>query len=271
MSGLDLQRARVALRDRSVSDVLDLALRFLAVEARAYGAVALLSLAPFAALALAAGALLGWRWSWAIALPLAMLAETPFTVLASRLVFAGEVDARDVVRAALRDAPRVALVRLASLAALALGLLALAIPGLWLAAITSLLPEVLLLERSSAGGAFARSQRLAASATSEVIIGVLALGAIPIASVLLADVAGRALLGELLQLRPPPSIWSEGGGVLATLGLFAQVPYRATARLFLYLDVRTRAEGWDVQTRFAAIAARARPEEARRAARLGSA
>ena len=52
-------------------------------------------------------------------------------------------------------------------------------------------------------------------------------------------------------------MWTEGGGVLATLGLFAAVPYLATARFFLYLNVRTRAEGWDIQTRFAAIAARA--------------
>jgi hypothetical protein len=45
------------------------------------------------------------------------------------------------------------------------------------------------------------------------------------------------------------------------LGLFAQVPYLATARFFLYLNVRTRAEGWDIQTRFAAIAARAAADE----------
>ena len=31
---------------------------------------------------------------------------------------------------------------------------------------------------------------------------------------------------------------------------------RATTRFFVYLDVRTRAEGWDIQTRFAALARR---------------
>ncbi|CAN5747553.1 hypothetical protein BH11MYX4_BH11MYX4_30880 [soil metagenome] len=34
------------------------------------------------------------------------------------------------------------------------------------------------------------------------------------------------------------------------------IPYVATARFFIYLNVRTRVEGWDVQTRFAALAAR---------------
>ena len=47
----------------------------------------------------------------------------------------------------------------------------------------------------------------------------------------------------------------------------AFVPYAATVKFLLYLNVRTRAEGWDVQTRFAALARRAEADaEAREAA-----
>ena len=52
--GLDTPRARVAFRDRSVSDVLDLALRFLVVQGRTYAKVALGSLVPLSAISLAA-------------------------------------------------------------------------------------------------------------------------------------------------------------------------------------------------------------------------
>ncbi len=262
--GLDLLHARVAFRDRSLSDVLDLALRFVVVHGRAYAWVALGAVAPLLAIALAAGWLLGWGAAWAVALPLALVAEVPFTILASRLVFEDEVSARAVLRSALRDAPRVVFARLLGAALSLVGLTVLVVPGVWLATIFMFLGEVMLLERASISQAFGRAQRLATSDVADGLLGVVVLGLVPIAGVLLADIAGRTIVGELLQFRPPPALWSAGGGVLPLLGLFAQVPYLATARFFLYLNVRTRAEGWDIQTRFAAIATRAseRAEEA---------
>jgi putative flippase GtrA len=256
-SGLDVLHARVAFRDRSVSDVLDLALRFLVVHGRVYGKVALGSIVPLALISLLAGWRLGWAMGWLVAIPLAIVAEIPFTVLASRLVFQDEVHARDVLKAALSDGPRVAFVRALGAALVAVGLTALFVPGMWLATIFLFLGEVMLLERASVTQAFSRAQRVASSAASEVLVATLVLALVPIGGVLLADIAGRAVLGELLQFRPPQPLWTEGGSALATLGLFAQVPYLATARFFLYLNVRTRAEGWDIQTRFAAIATRA--------------
>jgi hypothetical protein len=59
-------------------------------------------------------------------------------------------------------------------------------------------------------------------------------------------------------------LWSSGWSTLAAFGLFAQVPYVATARFFLYLNTRTGAEGWDIQTRFAGLAARMERERAER-------
>ncbi len=258
--GIDLLHARVAFRDRSLSDVLDLALRFVVVHGRAYGWVALGSIVPLLGASLVAGWLVGWGAAWAVALPLALVVEVPFTILASRLVFEDEVFARAVLVAALRDAPRVVFVRVLAAALVAVGMFALFVPGFWLATIFLFLGEVILLERATVGQAFGRAQRIASSAVSDVLLGLVVLGLVPIGAVLLADIAGRAVVGELLQFRPPRPIWSAGGGVLPILGLFVQVPYLATARFFLYLNVRTRAEGWDIQTRFAAIAARASGE-----------
>ena len=258
--GLDLLRARVAFRDRSLADVLDLALRFVVVHGRAYALVALGAIVPLLGISLVAGALMGWTVSWTVALPLALVAEVPFTILASRLVFEDHVSARAVLGAALRDAPRVIFVRAIAAALVALGLSVFIVPGIWLATIFFFLGEVMLLERGSIGQSFGRAQRVASSATSDMLVAVLVLALIPFAGVLLADIAGRTVLGELLQFRPPRPLWTAGGGVLPMFGLFAQVPYLATARFFLYLNVRTRAEGWDIQTRFAAIAARARDD-----------
>jgi hypothetical protein len=40
---------------------------------------------------------------------------------------------------------------------------------------------------------------------------------------------------------------------LALLGLFWVVPYLATAKFLLYIDLRTRKEGWDLQLKLAAF------------------
>ncbi|HVH43588.1 MAG TPA: hypothetical protein VM925_14635 [Labilithrix sp.] len=258
--GLDLLRSRVTLRDRSVADVMDLALRFVVVHGRAYALVALGSLVPVAALSLLAGWKLGWGVSWAISIPLAIVAEIPFTVLASRLVFQERVRARDVLRAAAVEVPRILFGRLLSAVLIAFGFFALLIPSFFLAAISLFAGEVMLLERASMVQAFGRSQRIAWSAMSDVVLALIVLGLVPVASVFITDIAGRSLIGEVLQFRPPPPVWNDYGSALAMLGLFVQVPYLTTARFLLYLNIRTREEGWDIQTRFAAIAAHAHDE-----------
>ncbi len=261
---LDLLRARVVFRDRSASDVLDLALRFVAVHGRPYAKVGLASVVPLAVVSLAAGHLLHPFTAWVVAATLAAVAEIPFTVLASRLVFQDDVRAADVLRAALRDAPRVLAMRAIVLVIVLLGLGVFVIPGVWLAALFLFTSEVVLLERSHVAGGLGRSQWLGSNAMSEALIGVLVTTLVPVGAALFADVTGRAAIGELLQFRPPHPVWSSGWSTLAAIGLFVQVPWVATARFFLYLNIRTRTEGWDIQTRFAGLAARMERERAER-------
>ena len=85
----------------------------------------------------------------------------------------------------------------------------------------------------------------------------LLLGLAPAATAMLADVAGREVLQSIFEVKPPPSMFRVGGSWLALLGWWATLPLLASARFFVYLDIRTRTEGWDIQTRFAEIAARA--------------
>lgn len=254
--GLDIGQARVRFRDRSVLDVLDLSLRFMTEHGLSYAKVALVTILPPLLVSIGAGYTLGWGAGWLIALCLAAAAQPAFTVLASRLVFEDGVRVREVLGATLRDAPRVLFVRLIAFLGIVTGLLFLLVPGVWLAVIFSYTSEVLLLERGGIGQSFSRSQRVASSGVGDALLGLVFLVGLWALSVNLADIAGRALIGELLQFRPPAPYWTSGGGALAMIGVFAAIPYLATARFFLYLNVRTRAEGWDIQTRFAALAAR---------------
>jgi hypothetical protein len=258
---LDVLRARVAFRDRAFLDVMDLALRFVAANARLYAKLAFVALVPGALVTIGVARLWGWSAGWIVAVLLSFIVQLPFTVLASRLVFQKHVSARVVLAAAVREVARVTAMRLAWLVVIALGS-TMVLPGLWLGAIFLYVDEIMVLERSPIVAAFGRSQRLATSSMGESFAATAMVLGVPLVAVLMADIGGRALLGELLQLRAPQPVWVEGASVLGLLGWFGVIPYVTTARLFAYLNIRTRAEGWDIQTRFAAIAARAEQDEA---------
>jgi len=251
---LDVLHARVALRERSLWDVFDLAVRFVSVHARPYALTALAALLPPFAITLLIARAGGWLLAWIAAVVLGMFARAPFTVLASRLVFEEGIGARDALRGAGRALGRLLVLRLAWMLLFVVSAIFLFIPAIWVGSAFLFVDEVLLLERASIGGAFVRSQRVAASALLDAMLAALFLVLVELAFVALADVGGAMVWDDLLQLGRPASAFTEGGSVLALAGWFAAIPYVATARFFAYLDARTRSEGWDIQTRFAALA-----------------
>lgn len=257
---LDLLRARVAFRDRSFADVLDLSLRFSTSHAAIYARVAAVVLAAPCVLTIAAAQLFGWIAGWSIAILTGLAAEVPFTVLASRLVFQDDVSARAVLADALRDLPRLIGMRIVWLLGLALGSSCIMLPSLYVGGAMLYASEVMLLERAGLGTAIKRSHRIAGSALADAALGLLAATCLPLLAMGVAEIGGRLVLREVLLFRPPAPFWESGGSVLLVLGWFAVIPYATTARFFVYLNARTRAEGWDIQTRFAAIAARAERE-----------
>jgi len=259
---LDVIRARVVFRDRAFIDVLDLALRFMTVHVRLYARIGVVVLLPAIAITYGVAWLGGWIVGWICAVVLGFAAQVPFTVVASRVVFQEKVRAREVLRAALRDLPRILVMRVLWVGAVGFATLIFIAPAGWVATVLGFTNEVMLLERAPIGKSFGRSNRVASSSLPDAILGLLVALVVPLLGVLLADLGGRQTLAELFQFRPPASAFTEGGSLLALVGWFGVIPYVATARFFVYLNVRTRVEGWDVQTRFAALASRSELAEA---------
>lgn len=258
---MDIFQARVVLRERTFLDVVDLTVRFLARHARPYVRTGAVVLLPAFAATWAVGARWGWGWGWMLAFVLAVMAETPFTVLASRLVFEPSVRARDALVGGARAAPRLLVLRGLELVGLMVGTLFFVIPAVWIGVLFLFASEVCVLEKASVGTALARMQRLASAQIGDALMAFLFLLALHIIVVFVGDATGRAVLEDLLEITAPVSLWEGKGSALALAAFWLFVPFGATCRFLLYLNVRTRTEGWDIQTRFVAIAARAAPAE----------
>jgi hypothetical protein len=252
---MDLMRAHVALRERPLLDVLDLTVRFCAAHAGAYARLSAAVLAPALGASWAIARIGGWAFGWAAAVAIAAFADAPFVALASRLVFEDDVRARDALRIALRTLPRMIAVRGVQAVAIVASSALLGLPLLWVAPVTVFVVEVVVLEQAGVRPAFARASRIAGARFGSAFATTVLLAVVPLGAALVADVAGREILQSVLELKPPASIFRTGGSALALVGWWSAVPLLATARFFAYLDVRTRTEGWDIQTRFAAIAA----------------
>jgi hypothetical protein len=254
---MDLMRARVALRERPLLDVLDLALRFCAAHWTAYAKVSCAVITPAFALSWAVARAGGWWLGWLSVVVMTAFAGAPFVALASRLVFADEVTVRESLGIALRATPRLAGVRFIQLLGLGASLLLLGLPWLWAGTSLLFVVEVIVLEQTSVGASLGRAQRIANAHFGTALLTMVLLALAPAGVAALTDVAGRELLQEMLEVRSPRSMFADGGSSLALLGWWLSLPVLATARFFVYLDIRTRTEGWDIQTRFAAIATRA--------------
>jgi hypothetical protein len=262
---MDLSLTRIVLRRRSVLDVLDLALRFVVTHAGSYARVSAVALLPAAIVSWGVARTAGWAFGWAVTVFLALLAQTPFTALAARLVFQPDVRVRDVLGTSLRALPRVFGLRIVQVLAVGIGLMIFFVPGVWIGISLFFVVEVAVLERATFGGALSRSLRIASGQSGHALVAVLTLLGLHVTAIFLGDEVGRAILVDLFQFSAPETLWTAGGSALALLGFWLFVPYVATARFLVYLDLRTRSEGWDIQTRFAAIARRAADGERRAA------
>jgi len=257
---MNVLEARVILRDRSMLDVVDLALRFVVRYAKAYGVVAAVVLLPSLALSAWTAAGLGWGWAWTLALGLAPFASAPFTALASRLLFEPGVRARDAISLAAAALPRLVGTRIVEGISITIATTLFLLPAVGVATFFFYTNEVVVLERARVGAALSRLQRLLSGQSGDALMALLFLTALHIVAVFLADVVGRALLEDVLEFSAPSSILEDKGSMLGLVGFWLFVPFGATCRFLLYINGRTRTEGWDVQTRFAAIAARAEAE-----------
>jgi hypothetical protein len=254
--GINVQAARVVLRQRSFIDVLDLAVRFIAAHAGAYARTFAVVIGPAFLCTWLLGQSLGWVWGWVLTFGLSLFAGAPFTVLASRLMFSEKVRVRDAIVAALAGLPRLIGARVIHLLAVMVGTMTLFVPAIWAGSLFLFLPEAILLEQATSFRAVGRTARIASSQVGSSLLVWLLLFALAVGAPFLVDATGRTILEDLLEVRPPDALTVAGGGALSLLGFWLTVPFSATVGFLFYIDLRTRGEGWDIQTMFAAIARR---------------
>lgn len=256
---MDVIRATVALRDRDLLDVFDLAALFAGRNAKKLALAALAGLAPaLVALAIARETLEA-PFVWVIALLLVPLAETPVVALASRLVFDPDAKVGAALGLAARALPRVYVARAANVGAVVAAFLAAVFPAVWVQAVTAFAPEVALLERAGPIDACSRSHRIASGHAGEGIVAAILSALVRAGAVPFGAHVGQVVMTELLDTHAPPSLLDDPTTPFALAAFVLAAPALALVRFFLYLDMRTRSEGWDIQTRFAALARRAAP------------
>ena len=248
---MNVWEARVVVRERSVAEIIDLAVRFtLVLGGRLYAQLFVCVVLP----AYAGCLLLSSRgvpdiWVCALAVVLFAVLQLPFTVAAGRLMFSAELSLRDVFSTSLRLAFRALAARF--LGALLLGGGALLVVAAPLAIARALyLVEVVVLEGSAPFAAYRRGTRLTQGRVAQTFGVWLALVATSAAFVGLAAVLSRSLAAEGLAIDALPDLWNGFSAQAGIAGLFLSLPLVATLRFLAYIDNRTRREGWDIQVRF---------------------
>jgi hypothetical protein len=256
---VNLRAARVVLRQRSLADVLDLALPFCVAGRRPLGAAALLVLGPVAILAAAARLRARWGWPlvWLVVFEACALLDGAFTVVLGDLLFREprEISALASLRRFLGRSMAVATAVIARQVVVAASAALVFLPFVQGPA-TQFLPEALLLESATWRRAWTRSRALTRNRGGFALGLSLATLALPVLGAIAGDQLGNAALGMGLQLgKPTGDLFADGGSGFAVLGALLAVPVAASARFLGYIDLRTRKEGWDIQLRFMALGA----------------
>jgi hypothetical protein len=254
-----LAASAVVLRPRSLSEVLDLACRLaMAAMLGVYARLAAILLLPIFVLALALRRLAGFPPAlvWLVAIVGSGAVQGAFTVAVGRQLVSepiGALGALRLYRGRLFAYLGALLLSRGLLAAATLvGLVGLpfAWPRLWF------VHEAVLLEGASPIAAIQRSARFVDGRALAVFGGAAAVVAAQLAFVVTSEVLCQGIVSDVLQLgKPFGALFKDGFTPYALAGFLASVPWVATARFLQYVDGRTRADGWDIQLRFMAIAA----------------
>ncbi len=252
---------RIELRPRSPLAVFDLTWRLLAERGGPFVRLGLLLLLPMWIVSLPIGWWFDWHWVLAVLVWAAgAVLRIPFTLLAGRLMFADEVSVLALLRELLsRWAGMIGLVSLMAVNAFAgvctcgVSLVPTLLLWVWV-------PECVLLEqrpdsvRRGVWVAARRSQRLVGHGSSAALAGAVGGVFLSVWFAGLAEAFGSACMGFLLQFGAPfGSPWDLQATPWILFGLLAAQPVIGAYRLLLYVDTRTRSEGWDLQVALRAL------------------
>jgi hypothetical protein len=255
---VNLLEARVALRPRSMSDVLDLAGPFCMGNRRLMGRLALVHVSVGAGLAAVCRLRLEWAWPsvWLLVAAYLLLTNGIYTLAAGELLFRrpDEIRVWTLLRRFVRRFPSYAVARILHLTGLAI-CAAIVLPLPVFAARWFFFGEALLLESASPLASLTRSSRLVLFRSGPSFGLALASLCAPFLFAVATDVMGNVVVHLLLQMgQPLGSLFENGGSGFAVVGVLLSAPFVASASFLGYIDMRTRKEGWDIQLRFMALA-----------------
>lgn len=250
---------RIVARPRGTFEVADLAVALVRTTASQVLRLSVLALVPaWLLLSGLAIALLDAPWQPALAVVpvlLSPLLQVPFTVLFSRLLFDEQVRVAEVARGVRRGSGAWLGGQVLRAAAWALVLFTFGMGAPVALPIVTYVGEVGLLERQGMSATLQRSIRLASGYPAHALFAETVRWVVPVWFALLFEALGELITVYVLQLGQP--FGSLATGVVTPwllLGLFAAQPAIALVRLLLYVDTRTRLEGWDLQVAFRALA-----------------
>lgn len=250
---MNLGRPQVVLRPRTAGQMLALVTRLL--QRRPLPLLA--GWAVYSAGVLGYGALLighaGLQLpvAWALLVIGAPLLATPLVAIAGRLVFAEFVSPREIVVGVLRRWPDYALLLACLRLAQLVGTLALVVPGLFAWRWSWFLAPVVQLEGSGLRATLRRCRTFTAGelgriawqgASHAAVVGYWWAAVALFAHVLLVWVLG-VNIARAAELAADP-LYPHA---LALLGFAAARPLGTLLGFALYIDVRTRKEGWDLE------------------------
>jgi hypothetical protein len=239
---------RIVLRPRGPLEVFDLALALLRTHPGPFLALIGWAVVPATLLL----SLLCWTTDGSLLLAfapclLAPVIHAPATVLAGRILFSEDATLKEALsELGGRLVPlalawgQIAVTTLGVL--LTCGLLILLSPAVaWVT-------ETALLERIGAARGLRRSVRLASHAAMHALAAAVGWVAITIWGGIVGEASGQGIVSFVLQLGTPFGALTEGQATPWLLaGMLVVQPIYAVWRLLLYIDARTRAEGWDLQ------------------------
>jgi hypothetical protein len=252
---LNTADARIALRARGPLETFDVALLFVGASWRPLARLAAVSIGP----PVVAFTVLCWLTEGhpallLLVLPLLDPLQVPATLLGARLLFEPAARVGEAMRASVGWASLQFIVLRWFVACLALpsvGLSLLLVPS-W-----HFVGETLLLERVGLRRAPRRSGRLGTREPLHLLAGVTSRVVLTGWCALVAESGAQAILATGLQLgRPFGAVLDGQVTPFVVAGILVAQPLHAVYRLLLYLDVRTLAEGWDLQATFWQVARR---------------
>ena len=247
------QLARIALRPRPVTEVFDLTLVYIRAHLRGFLLLSLWTIGPAFCFSLIVATIVGFSW-FAILVPLllAPLIQAPFLVYGSRLLFSDEATVSDALMETAANAGTILLCYLIQGAVWVS--VALCLAGIVMLPFTAYLQEILLLERLNFGKAIGRSITLTSNEIGGTFAAVFGRSFLMVWAALTCEGLGQFVLGFLFQAGAPLGrLWDGQMTAFIIFGILAIQGVTAWYRFMLYIDARTRSEGWDLQVGLRAV------------------